>query len=62
MAAIDRETAAAEIKLVEAQKRNTELVEERTKLNDKAYVEKLAREELGLVKPGETPYVQGARQ
>ena len=29
----------------------------KNKLNSPAYVEKIAREQLGLVKPGEVPYI-----
>ncbi len=55
--AINQELEATKAKLAEADKRHAELTEERNRLNDRTYIEKLAREELGLVKPGEVPYV-----
>lgn len=36
---------------------NERLQAEKAQLSQEAYVEKIAREELGLVKPGEMPYV-----
>lgn len=35
------------------------LSQEQQMLQTDAYMEKVAREELGLVKPGETPYIMG---
>ena len=55
--AISNEKEAMRMQLAEFQQINTALKEERDALNDRNYVEKLAREELGLVKPGETPYI-----
>lgn len=50
---IGREQAArAELKV-----RNDELNLERDRLNDMVYVEEVARKELGLVKPGEQPFI-----
>lgn len=37
---------------------NRSLQEEKKSLSDPAVIEKKARDELGLVKPGELPYVQ----
>jgi cell division protein FtsB len=37
--------------------RNTELTGRLNRLSDVAYMEKLAREQLGVVRPGETSYV-----
>jgi cell division protein FtsB len=54
---IGNEAASIQMQLAESQQINTTLKEERDALNDRKYVEKLAREELGLVKPGETPYI-----
>lgn len=45
-------------KLEQTNQLNESLQEERNRLSTPAYVEKLAREELGLVKPGEMPYIQ----
>ncbi len=57
LSAIERETQAATQRLEQAQQQNAALIEERNRLNDPAYIEKLAREELGLAKPGETPFM-----
>lgn len=40
------------------QQEHQELEEKKASLNDPAVIEKKAREELGLVKPGEVPYVR----
>jgi len=55
--AIGNETQLIQTQLTQFEQINTTLKEERDALNDRRYVEKLAREELGLVKPGETPYI-----
>jgi len=55
--AIGNEAEAIRMQLAQSQQLNTSLKEERDALNDRRYLEKLAREELGLVKPGETPYL-----
>lgn len=54
---IDREQELANSRLLEAERINNELVTEKDKLNQIEYIEKIAREELGLVKPGEMPYI-----
>lgn len=54
---IDREQEIASSRLSESQKIHNELVVEKEKLNQVDYIEKIAREELGLVKPGELPYI-----
>ena len=41
---------------------NERLRQEQQLLQTDAYVEKVAREELGLVKPGETPYILGGQK
>lgn len=56
--AISRETEASQIQLEQLKQVNEAMVNEKQKLSTDAYVEKLAREELGLVKPGEVPYVR----
>ena len=55
--AISNETESIRMELAQFQQVNAALKEERDALNDRKYVEKLAREELGLVKPGEVPYI-----
>jgi cell division protein FtsB len=54
---IDREQELAGSRLSEAERIHNELVVEKNKLNQVDYIEKIAREELGLVKPGELPYI-----
>lgn len=49
--------AAEERKLAALEAENARLAERLQRLNDPEYVEKLAREQLGLVKPGEVSYV-----
>ena len=44
--------------ITELQKRNAELETEKQRLQDPKEIEALAREKLGLVKPGEVPYVK----
>ena len=44
--------------LQELQQRNEELEQEKARLQDPKTIEGVAREELGLVKPGEVPYVK----
>jgi cell division protein FtsL len=55
--AIHSESESVRTQLSQLQQVNVALHEERKALNDYKYVEKLAREELGLVKIGETPYI-----
>lgn len=55
--AIGNEAESVRMQLAQFQQVNITLKEERDALNDRRYVEKVAREELGLVKPGEIPYL-----
>lgn len=59
--AVAEEKRATELHLTEEKILNKELNEEKAKLNDPAYVEKIAREELGMVKQGEMPYVSSKK-
>jgi len=61
ISAINQEREVVRQKLQQAGEANAALTEERSRLNDRAYIEKLAREELGLTKPGETPYIPAAK-
>ncbi|EAX47247.1 Septum formation initiator [Thermosinus carboxydivorans Nor1] len=61
LAAIRQEMAATRARLEEVRQQNKALQEERQRLTTPAYVEKLAREELGLVKPGEVPFIPAGR-
>ncbi len=57
LSTIRQETEICREQLNQQSQLNTELLQQRNLLNSREYVEKLAREELGLVKPGETPYI-----
>ncbi|MDU4961244.1 MAG: septum formation initiator family protein [Sporomusaceae bacterium] len=62
LASIRRETAAVRQQLEQAKNRNQQLQAEKELLLLPDYVEKLAREQLGLVKPGEVPYVPAGKK
>lgn len=55
--AVNREAEATRIRLEQLKQANQAMTDEKKKLATPSYVEKVAREELGLVKPGEVPYV-----
>ena len=59
--AIQKEKEASRHKLEQLQQVNANLNEERNKLTKPSYIEKIAREELGLVKPGEIPYIPAGK-
>lgn len=61
LSAIEAENKLTRQRLEQAIQVNAALKEERDKLNTPAYIEKIAREELGLVKPGEVPYIPAAK-
>ena len=52
---------AAERRLEIAQHENERLKQEVADLNDLSYIERIAREELGLTKHGELPYSAGRK-
>ncbi|MBP2655859.1 MAG: Septum formation initiator [Firmicutes bacterium] len=56
--AVSRETEATKARLEQLKQANNSLAEEKERLSTPAYLEKIAREELGMVKPGEIPYIQ----
>ena len=58
LVAIYQEKQHIEQQLQELQQRNDELEQEKAKLQDPKNIENVAREQLGLVKPGEVPYVK----
>lgn len=62
LSSIRQETAVVRQQLEQATTLNKDLEAERDRLLDPAYVEKLAREQLGLVKPGEAPYVPAGKK
>ncbi|MCR5756882.1 MAG: cell division protein FtsL [Selenomonas sp.] len=51
--------AAAQARLEAAEKENAALKEEARQLNELGYIEKIAREELGMTRAGELPYSVG---
>ena len=53
------EYASAKARLEAAEKENTALKEEARQLNELGYIEKIAREELGMTRAGELPYSTG---
>lgn len=59
---VSRDQAAAEARLQAAQKENEALRQEKEKLNELGYIEKIAREELGMTRTGELPYTTGSRK
>lgn len=54
---IQQETFSLKERILELEQSNQALANEKKKLAAPAYVEKIAREQLGLVKPGEVPYI-----
>ena len=58
LVAVYQEKQHIEQQLQELKQRNEELEQEKAKLQDPKTSEGVAREELGLVKPGEVPYVK----
>ena len=56
--AVYQEKQHIEQQLQELQQKNDELEQEKAKLQDPKNIENVAREQLGLVKPGEVPYVK----
>lgn len=57
LARIRQETETVKSRMNEAVEINNNLTAEKEKLSTAAYIEKVAREQLGLVKPGEVPYI-----
>lgn len=55
--AVDHDYQAAQERLKAAQEENETLSQEKKELEDPAYIEKLAREDLGMTKQGEMPYI-----
>jgi len=51
--------ASAKARLEAAEKENAALKEEAKQLNELGYIEKIAREELGMTRAGELPYSTG---
>lgn len=58
MMQIYQEQQHVQQQLEQLQQRNKELEAEKEKLSDPKYIESVARDELGLVRPGEVPYIK----
>ncbi|TWH46970.1 cell division protein FtsL [Sporomusa sp. KB1] len=54
---IRQESQLVNARMTNAVEINNTLTAEKEKLSTAAYIEKVAREQLGLVKPGEVPYI-----
>lgn len=52
---------AADARLAAAEAENAALKQEKADLQDPAYVEKIAREELGMTRHGELPYTDAGK-
>jgi cell division protein FtsB len=59
---VEEQTIIAEERLNKAKQINEELSREKDNLNKLEYVEKVAREELGMTKPGEVPYISEEKE
>ncbi len=59
MTELNQETAITQSRLDKAKQINDKLKEEKANLEKRDYIEKVAREELGMTKPGEVPYISG---
>lgn len=56
---VNEDQAAAEARLAAAQEEHDKLVKEKDDLSRLDYIEKIAREQLGLTRRGELPYNPG---
>jgi len=54
---LDDSYASAQARLEAAQQVNRELQQEKSQLEDPVYIEKVARDELGMARSGEMPYI-----
>lgn len=59
---VEEQTIIAEERLNKAKQINEELTVEKNNLNQVEYIEKVAREELGMTKPGEVPYISEEKE
>jgi len=58
LAALQLELGAMQKQVAELQAKNKELHEQLNRVQSDSYIEQIAREKLGLVRPGETRIVQ----
>lgn len=54
---VQQEKAAVQKQYEKEQAKNKELTEEKNELENPQYIEKIARDEFGMTKKGEVPYV-----
>ena len=57
LSALNSDMELAQQRLEAAQQENQQLKDEEARLSDNEYIEKLAREELGMTRQGEMPYI-----
>ncbi|WP_298702949.1 cell division protein FtsL [uncultured Veillonella sp.] len=55
---VEQQKKELQVQIEELKKKNEQLEQENAQLQDPKAIEAVAREELGLVKPGEVPYVK----
>ena len=58
---VARDQEMAEARLAAAKREHAALEKERDDLVNREYIEKIAREELGMTKQGELPYIPGKK-
>jgi len=59
--AVASDRAVETMRLEEARARNEELKKERDSMDKPEFIEKVAREELGMTRDGEMPYIAGKK-
>lgn len=59
---INQQTIATQKQLDEAAEQNKNLKTEKENLQKPEYIERVARDELGMTKPGEVPYISSENQ
>lgn len=59
---VERDQAASDYRLETARQENEALLLEKERLSDPEQIERIAREELGMIKYGEVPYATSKRQ
>ena len=57
MTELNQETVVTQSRLDKAKQINDKLKQEKANREKRDYIEKVAREELGMTKPGEVPYI-----
>ena len=58
---VEEDRAVAVTRLEEARARNAELKKERDSMDKPEFIEKVAREELGMTRQEEMPYIPGKK-